>query len=193
MATNPDKNLPLEDEPLHNIGATYTDLNQLGNEKQAGFSLEYHIRVSQTASVAEVRNEFLLVTLFICKQLYRRATKVIETHPQTGKQALSLSDDFANVDQASGHQYLHLISTLAGFAIHEFNESQQTSLKAERFAITLFRDDFVTIPQETPKEQTVLENGSSWNWLASEAPNVLSLGILQALQPSAVARLVCPS
>jgi DNA repair/transcription protein MET18/MMS19 len=193
MATNPDKNLPLEDESLQKIGATYTDLNQLGNEKQAGSSLEYHSRVSQTASVAEIRNEFLLVTLFICKQLYRRATKVIETHPQTGKQALSLSDDFANVDQASGHQYLHLISTLAGFAIHEFNESQQTSLKAEHFAITLFRDDSVTIPQETPKEQDVLENGSSWNWLVSEAPNVLSLGILQALQPSAVARLVCPS
>ncbi|KAH7263172.1 Dos2-interacting transcription regulator of RNA-Pol-II-domain-containing protein [Fusarium tricinctum] len=189
MATDPDKNLPLEDEPLQKIGATYTDLNQLGNEKQAGSSLEYHSRVSQTASVAEIRNEFLLVTLFICKQLYRRATKVIETHPQTGKQALSLSDDFANVDQASGHQYLHLISTLAGFAIHEFNESQQTLLKAECFAINLFREDSITIPQETAKEQTVLENSSSWNWLVSEAPNVLSLGILQALQPSAVARL----
>ena len=153
--------------------------------------MEYHSRVSQTSSVAEIRNEFLLVTLFVARQLYRRATKVIDTHPQTGKQALSLSDDFASVDQTTGHQYLHLISTLAGFAIHEFSEAQQTSLKAENFAITLFREDSITVPQTQADAQPVLESGSSWVWLASEAPNVLTLGALQALQPSAVARLVC--
>ncbi|KAF4965231.1 hypothetical protein FSARC_6950 [Fusarium sarcochroum] len=194
LAKNPDKDLPIEGEPLQRISSTYTDLNKLGGEKPAEPSLQYHGQVSQSASVAEIRNEFLLVTLFIANQLYRRATKVIETHPQTGKQALSLSDDFANVDQVSGHQYLHLISSLGGFVIHEFSESQQTSLKAETFAINLFRDDSITLPQKVSEEQLSgqveqLESGSSWSWLASEAPNVLSLGILQALQPSAVARL----
>lgn len=191
LASNPDKSIPIEGEPLEAICSAYTVLNQLGEGKPDESSLEYHSRVSQTASVAEIRNEFLLVTLFIVRQLYRRATKVIDTHPQTGKQALSLSDDFANVDQVTGHQYLHLISTLAGFVIHEFSEGQQTSLKAENFAITLFRNDSITIPQKQSDEQQVLENGSSWTWLASEALNVLSLGVLQALQPSAVARLVC--
>ncbi|KAM0346589.1 hypothetical protein ACHAPU_005301 [Fusarium lateritium] len=189
LAKNPDKDLPIEDEPLQKVGAVYTDLNQLGGEKQMDSSYGYHSRVPPTASVAEIRNEFLLVALFVARQLYRRATKVVETHPQTGKQALSLSDDFSNIDQASGHQFLYLISTLTGFIIHEFSESQQTALKAESFAITLFQDDSITMPQKTVEEQTVMENGSSWNWLASEAPNVLSLGILQALQPSAVARL----
>ncbi|KAF5681122.1 DNA repair transcription mms19 [Fusarium heterosporum] len=187
-AKSPDNDLPIENEPLRNIGAAYTDLNQLDGEKQID-SFGYHSRVPPTASVAEVRREFLLVSLFVARQLYRRVTKVVETHPQTGRQALSLSDDFTNVDQANGHQFLHLISTLAGFIIRELSESQQTSLKAESFAITLFRDDSITMPQKTPEEQAAMENGSSWNWLASEAPNVLSLGILQALQPSAVARL----
>jgi DNA repair/transcription protein MET18/MMS19 len=191
LASNPDKDLSIEGESLQAIGSIYTGLNQLGEGKPAESPLQYHSRIPQAASVAEIRNEFLLVTLFIARQLYRRATKVIETHPQTGKQALSLSDDFASVDQVAGHQYLHLVSTLAGFVIHEFSEAQQTSLRAENFAITLFRDDSIAIPQKQPEEQQVLENGSSWTWLASEAPNVLSLGVLQALQPSAVARLVC--
>ncbi|KAF5023636.1 hypothetical protein F66182_4305 [Fusarium sp. NRRL 66182] len=191
LAQNPDTDLSVEDEPLQRVSSLYTDLNQLGGEKPTEHSLEYQNQVPQTASVAEIRLEFLLVTLFIARQLYRRATKVIEAHPQTGKQALSLGDDFANVDQASsGHQYLHLISTLAGFVIREFTESQQTSLKLEKFAINLFREDSITIPQSASEEQVSdLETGSSWSWLASEAPNVLSLGILQALQPSAVARL----
>ncbi|RBR10030.1 uncharacterized protein FIESC28_09638 [Fusarium coffeatum] len=189
LSSSPDKNLPIDGESLQAIGAAYTNLSQLGDGKPVESSVEYHSRVSQTSSVAEIRNEFLLVTLFVARQLYRRATKVIDTHPQTGKQALSLSDDFASVDQTTGHQYLHLISTLAGFAIHEFSEAQQTSLKVENFAITLFREDYITVPQTQADAQPVLENGSSWVWLASEAPNVLTLGALQALQPSAVARL----
>ncbi|RGP72549.1 DNA repair transcription mms19 [Fusarium sporotrichioides] len=189
LASSPNNDLPIGDDVLQTIESIYTGLSQLGEGKSIESSTGYHSRVSQTASIAEVRNEFLLVTLFIARQLYRQATKVVETHPQTGKQALSLSDDFASVDQVAGLQYLHLVSTLAGFVIHEFSEAQQTSLRAENFAITLFRDDSITILQKQPKEQQVLESGSSWTWLASEAPNVLSLGVLQALQPSAVARL----
>ncbi|KAF5229425.1 hypothetical protein FAUST_10431 [Fusarium austroamericanum] len=189
LASDPDKELSIESDALKAIGSIYTSLGQLGEGKPAESSTEYHSRISQAASVAEVRNEFLLISLFIARQLYRQATKAIEAHPQTGKQALSLSDDFASADQVAGHQYLHLISTLAGFVIHEFSEAQQTSLQTENFAIALFRDDSITIPQKQAEEQQVLENGSSWTWLASEAPNVLSLGVLQALQPSAVARL----
>ncbi|KAG4282908.1 hypothetical protein FPRO06_09581 [Fusarium proliferatum] len=189
LAKNPDKEFSIEDEPLQKIGSTYPALSLLGGETVAESSPGYHSRVSQSASVAEIRSEFLLITLLIARQLYRRATKVIDTHTQTGKQALSLSDDFANVDEVSGHQYLHLISTLAGFVIHEFSETQQTSLKAESFAISLFRDESITVPKTAPEAQSSLENGSSWSWLASEAPNVLAFGILQALQPSAVSRL----
>ncbi|WKT48757.1 MMS19, N-terminal [Fusarium oxysporum f. sp. vasinfectum] len=189
LAKNPDKEFSIEDEPLQKIGSAYPALSLLGGETVTESSPEYHSQVPQSASVAEIRSEFLLVTLFIARQLYRRATKVVDTHPQTGKQALSLSDDFANVDEVSGHQYLHLISTLAGFVIHEFSETQQTSLKAESFAISLFRDESIRVPQTAPETQSSLENGSSWSWLASEAPNVLAFGILQALQPSAVSRL----
>ncbi|KAF4341393.1 DNA repair transcription mms19 [Fusarium beomiforme] len=188
LAKNPDKEFSVEDETLQKIGLSYPTLN-LGGEKLAEPTPEYYSRVTQSASIIEIRREFLLVTLFIASQLYRRATKVVDIHPQTGKQALSLSDDFANVDEVSGHQYLHLISTLARFIIHEFNESQQTSLKAESFAISLFRYDSIKLSQSSPEAQLTLENGSSWSWLASEAPNVLCFGILQALQPSAVARL----
>ncbi|KAF9761770.1 hypothetical protein IL306_003673 [Fusarium sp. DS 682] len=189
LAKNPDKEFSIEEESLQKISSSYPALNLLGGEKLAESTLEYHSRVPQSATVTEIKREFLLVTLFIASQLYRRATKVIDTHPQIGKQALSLSDDFANVEEVSGHQYLHLVSTLVGFVIHELSESQQTSLKAETFSISLFRDDSITVPQKTSEELSGLEGGSSWSWLASEAPNVLSFGILQALQPSAVARL----
>ncbi|KAI8662535.1 MMS19 nucleotide excision repair protein [Fusarium sp. Ph1] len=190
LAQNPRKDLDLENEPLQRVSAVYPELDQLGGEKQVETSMGYHSQVPQSSSVDEIRREFLLVSLFISRQLYRRATKVVDSHPQTGKAALTLSDVFTGVDQAAGHQYLHLISTLAGFVVHEFSESQQTALKVEAFAIGLFRDDSITVPQKTSEEQLPgSETGSSWSWLASEAPNVLSLGILQALQPSAVTRL----
>ncbi|KAJ4314730.1 hypothetical protein N0V84_008723 [Fusarium piperis] len=196
VGQNPRKDLDFQSEPLQRVSVVYPELDQLGGEKQVETSVGYHSQVPQSSSIDEIRHEFLLVSLFIARQLYRRATKTVDSHPQTGKAALTLSDDFIGVDQAARHQYLHLISTLAGFVVHEFSESQQSGLKAETFAISLFRDDFITVPQKSPEEQltggveqAVLENGSSWSWLASEAPNVLSLGILQVLQPSAVARL----
>lgn len=198
LGRNPRKDLDFGNEPLQRVSAVYPELDQLGGDKQVEPSIGYHSRVLQSSSVDEIRHEFLLVSLFIARQLYRRATKIVDSHPQTGRAALTLSDDFTGVDQSAGHQYLHLISTLAGFVVHEFSESQQTGLKAETFAIGLFRDDFINVPQKSSDgqltggvEQAVLENGSSWSWLASEAPNVLSLGILQMLQPSAVTRLVC--
>ncbi|KAJ3523898.1 hypothetical protein NM208_g12272 [Fusarium decemcellulare] len=196
VAKDPNKNLHFKGEPLQRVSQVYPEFDQLGGEKQAESSVGYHTQVPQSASVDEIRTEFLLVSLFISRQLYRRATKVVEAHPQTGKPALGLSDDFTGVDQATGHQYLHLVSTLAGFVLHELNESQQLSLKAETFAISLFREDSIAVPQKASDEQLSsgvqqpgLENSSSWNWLVLEPPNILSLGILQALQPSAVARL----
>ncbi|KAI8715393.1 MMS19 nucleotide excision repair protein [Fusarium sp. LHS14.1] len=190
LAQTSQKDLELESEPLKRVSTVYPELDKLGGEKQVEPSVGYHAQVPQSSSVDEIRREFLLVSLFIARQLYRRATKVVDSYPQIGKTALTLSDDFTGMVQAAGYQYLHLISTLAGFVVHEFSESQQTALKAEAFVISLFRDDSITVPQKTSEEQLPGgENGSSWSWLASEAPNVLSLGILQALQPSAVARL----
>ncbi|KAF4983290.1 hypothetical protein FZEAL_1275 [Fusarium zealandicum] len=197
LSLDPDKTLSFEGEALQRVAAAYPELSRLGAENSSESStVGSTTSISQTSTVSEVRIEFLLVSLFITRQLYRRATKAVDSDPQTGKRALQLSDDFAGVDQASVHQYLHLISTLAGFVVHEFSDFQQVLLNAESYAVSLFREDAITVPQKASEEQLssvveepVLENSSSWSWLVSELPNVLSFSILEALQPAAVARL----
>ncbi|KAM5345339.1 hypothetical protein ACJ41O_011201 [Fusarium nematophilum] len=195
LAKDPDRNLWPKGEPLQRIKDTYPEFNQLGGESQAEVAVGSG-KLSRSSSIAEIRIEFLLLSLLITRQVYRRATKVVESHPQTDKPALALSNDFTGIDPTAGHQYLHLISSLAGFVFHEFSESQQQSLKAEVFAINLFQDDSIAVPQTVPGEQLsteveqlVLGSSSSWTWLALELPNILCLGILEALRPSAVARL----
>ncbi|KAF7564082.1 hypothetical protein G7046_g78 [Stylonectria norvegica] len=173
------------------ISDTYPALN--GND---GIAAKVQGPISPTSSAAEIRNEFLLVGLFVVRQLYRRATITVEAHSNTGKRALSLSDDFRGSDQASEYQYLHLISVLAGFIVHEMSEAQQLSLKIEEYAFTLFREDFITLPTDFSQEQkisaferTAIETGSTWSWLALERTNILSLGFLESLRPAAVAKL----
>ncbi|CAM1503030.1 Fc.00g078060.m01.CDS01 [Cosmosporella sp. VM-42] len=178
---------------LANTRHTYPELSQLGGDVTTeGAPRSF----KDFPLVAEIRNEFLIITSFVVRQLYRRATKVIFMHPKTSKPALTLSDDFTGADQASEYQYLHLISVLAGFIIHEMTESQQRLIKIESYAINLFRDENIVAPDPLSDEQkssgfesSILENGSRWVWLALEKPNILSLGILQSLQPAAIARL----
>ncbi|KAK7415410.1 hypothetical protein QQZ08_012351 [Neonectria magnoliae] len=196
LAKNLDKELSFESESwLLRIQEKYPQLAQLGGD-QTEFSGESQLPVPQSASVAEIRNEFLLVSLFIARQLYRRATKTVELHSTSSKRALSLSEDFSGTDQASENQYLHLISALAGFVVHEMSEAQQTALQANKFAIGLFREDFIDIPPGLPEEnkasgyeQSIVENGSSWGWLVRESLNVLSFTVLEALRPSSIERL----
>ncbi|KAK7420125.1 hypothetical protein QQX98_002988 [Neonectria punicea] len=196
LARNPDNEPSFEGESwLLRIQEKYPQLAQPGVD-QPGFSGESQLHVPQTASVAEIRNEFLLVSLFIARQLYRRATKTVESHSTSSKRALSLSEDFSGADRASENQYLHFISALAGFVVHEMSEAQQISLQADNFAIGLFREDFIGIPLSLPEEnkasgyeQSIVENGSSWGWLVRDSLNVLSFTILEALRPSSIERL----
>ncbi|KAF7551629.1 hypothetical protein G7Z17_g4862 [Cylindrodendrum hubeiense] len=193
LAGNPDKELPFEDESwLQRIKERYPELAQIGGD-ESGTAGGNQPLALQTLSVAEIRNEFLLISLFVGRQIYRRATKTIESHANTGKKALALSDDFTGADRASENQYLHLISSLTGFVVHEMSETQQVLLRADNFAITLFRDEFISIPQAiadvSGHEQSIAENGSAWGWLVLEFLNVLSLTILEALRPSSIGRL----
>ncbi|KAH8686920.1 Dos2-interacting transcription regulator of RNA-Pol-II-domain-containing protein [Ilyonectria robusta] len=193
LAGNPDKETPFEGESwLQRIKERYPELDQLG-EAEAEHDGGNQLSALQTSSVAEIRNEFLLVSLFVARRIYRRATKTVESHSSTSKRALTLSDDFTGADRASENQYLHLISSLVGFVVHEMSEAQQVSLRADTFAISLFREDFISVPQTTEvgssHEQSIAETGSVWSWLVLESLNVLSLAILEALRPSSIGHL----
>lgn len=191
QATHSNSDSVFSIESLDQVSERYPELSQPGNSHGPQSSM------SPTSSVDEIRSEFLLVSLFVTQQLYKRATKTVECHPQTGKPALTLSNDFTGTEQASEYQYLHLVSALAGVVVHEMSESQQLSLRVERHAISLFRADFIGLPETTPDEinsqgfeKSILERGSAWRWLVLEQPNILSLGIIETLRPSVVARLV---
>ncbi|KAH7143883.1 Dos2-interacting transcription regulator of RNA-Pol-II-domain-containing protein [Dactylonectria macrodidyma] len=192
LAENPDKELAFEGEAwIQRTEERYSGLAQLAVDG-TGVSGENKPIASPTPSVAEVRNEFLIISLFIARQIYRRATKTIEAHSSTSKRALTLSDDFTGADSASTNQYLHLVSSLAGFVVHEMSEAQQVSLRADNFAISLFREDFISNPQAvevSELEKTVPEGDSAWSWLIIGSLNVLSLAVLEALRPSLIARL----
>lgn len=145
----------------------------------------------ESSSAAEVQNEFLQVGLFVARQLYRRATK------PTGNGALGLSDDFTGADIPAENQYLHLVSTLAGFVVHELSEVQQLSLQAENLAVNLFNEDSVVVPEGLAEEkqvpgyeESILQSGSSWDWLTLDSLNVLSFSILEALRSSSIDCLV---
>jgi DNA repair/transcription protein MET18/MMS19 len=128
---------------------------------------------SEAKTTDEVYADFLLITLFVVRHLYRKAT----VNASEGDQNLvSLSEDFSQRGIPSESQYLHLISDLAGFAVHELNDSQQLILKAEGWAVSLFQEEFAAT--------------SSWTWLVQGRVNVLAFGVIEALRPASVARLV---
>lgn len=137
--------------------------------------------VSGSLSVSEAYADFLLATLYIVRQLYQKATKITEV---AGVKALQLGDKFNGSEGALEHQYLHFISALAGFVLHETSEEQQLSLKAHEFALNLFHDDAISATNGAIDEQS-----SSWDWLIVGRPNTLSLGVLDALHPSSVSHL----
>lgn len=188
LVSNQSQDSPLDDSWALKVAEKYPQLGQSGNSHTE----DSPSSISTLTSTAEIRNEFLLISLFIVRQLYRRATKTVEANSGPGNRALVLSDDFKGSDQASEHQYLHLISVLAGFVIHELSESQQLSLGAEKYLVTLFHDDSITVP-ETQSNESGPRDASSWSWLVLGRPNILSLGLLEPLRPSVVARLVSKS
>lgn len=186
-------------DPLNWVETMQQKYPGLSNISSGNVAAKFDKLSSEASSLSlpGLRNEFLFISLFIARQLYRRATQVIETHAQTGNKALSLSNDFTGADQSSEYQYLYLISGLAGFVIHEMDETQQASLQGEKYAVNLFQDDFINIPQSLASDHgtseyldSVVQSGSRWSWLVSGQLNVLSLGVLEALRPSAIIRLV---
>ncbi|KID70363.1 hypothetical protein MBR_08867, partial [Metarhizium brunneum ARSEF 3297] len=127
---------------------------------------------STLTSVSEARTDALLIGLHIVGSLYRRATQSTETGGQLAK-----SSDFDGSEPHPELRYLSLLSELAGFIVHEFNESQQASLEVEKYALNLFRGDEVNV-----------SGPSSWTWLTSGYLGILSLGILESVRPSRIAK-----
>ena len=152
------------------------------------------IPVPDVTSVSAIRTDFILSSLAITQQLYLSATKPVES--STGN-TLALSEKLSGLDISSENQYLHLIATLTGFILHEMSETQQTQLAAQNYALHLFRKDHIQSPDAASTEATVtrldgiVQAGKSpWDWLAFGRVNILSLGILEALRPSVVSKLV---
>ncbi|PHH84362.1 hypothetical protein CDD83_2063 [Cordyceps sp. RAO-2017] len=140
--------------------------------------------VPELVSIAELRDDFLLIGLFLCRQLYRRATRPLERDAQTGSRALALSEDFTGVDRHAEYRFLSMLSDLAAFVVGEMNRSGSFSLPFDVFFLTLFRDDFIPIP-DTPNAA----DRDSWRWLALGPLNMLPFGILRSMLPSSVMRL----
>lgn len=139
-------------------------------------------RPEAPVSVAELRMDSLLICLYISRQLYRRVTKA--TQPEDAK-ALDLSDDFP-AKSASGQTYLDLISGLAGFSVHEFSEKQQLELHAQNLAVHIFREEHI----DDVAISAASQQADGLDWLTVGRLNVLSISILEALHPAAVAELV---
>ncbi|KHO00636.1 uncharacterized protein MAM_01414 [Metarhizium album ARSEF 1941] len=128
---------------------------------------------STPASVGEARGDALLIGLHIVGSLYRRATQSTDAGGQ-----LTNSSDFNGSEPHYELRYLCLLSELAGFIVHELNESQQASLEVEKYALNLFRGTEVNVSAS-----------SSWTWLTSGYLGVLSLGILESVRPARIAKL----
>jgi DNA repair/transcription protein MET18/MMS19 len=138
-----------------------------------------------------IRSDFLLSSLAITRQLYLRSTKPAATS------GLTLSDSLTTSFTQAEAQYLNLLATLAGFVFHEITEAQQLSLGAHKYALHLFHRDHVQVPESASEEASaaslskISEFGSSeWDWVAFSKVNILSLGILKALRPAVVSKLV---
>ena len=148
------------------ITGKYPLLNDIGG----GDAVLTDATVSNTLTISEVFNDFLLSSLFIVKALYLKTT-IFETVPVLG-------GAFNGNDKTSEQRFLYLLSTLAGFAVHELTEAQQVAIGSEAWAINLFHEDFNSTQETTG------------DWLVNNRVNVLSFGILEALRPAAVAKLV---
>lgn len=129
-------------------------------------------------SIDEARNDALLTSLYTVGLLYKRATQKVVA--SDGLSLLSLSADFTGSEAQQERRYLYLLSEWANFVIHQLSESQQAALEIEACSLNLFRGSDVDTSNSS----------SSWNWLTHGPLNILSLGILEALRPSRVEKLV---
>ncbi|PTB61523.1 hypothetical protein BBK36DRAFT_1190464, partial [Trichoderma citrinoviride] len=182
---------------LYRATYKYPELRSLAGEDEDGSAPSYSSAPpSKEVTATELRNNFLLIGLVAVRSLYRRATAAIGPVPGTQKPALQLSGDFDGSDKPSEYQYLHLISDFAGFVLREMGEAQQASLKLDHYFLNLFQEEIIPIPASTSEEERKArlekytdEQGSSWGWLTEKSVNILSLGLLEAMRPSVVAKL----
>ncbi|RDA83433.1 hypothetical protein CP532_4411 [Ophiocordyceps camponoti-leonardi (nom. inval.)] len=158
--------------------ARYPVLSSIGSASTAMDKLE----VPKVDSAFELRDDFLLISLTICRHLYRRATKPLEDK-QAGGLSLTLGDDFAGADPDVAYRYLSMLSDLASFVVGEVGRCGNSSPQFEDCFLTLFRDDCVSVPDEQ------VQSRDSWRWLVMGPLNVLSWGILRSMPQSGVARL----
>lgn len=165
---------------LDEIATKYPQLSSIGSsaENQSATSAAAAAAAASMASftsLGDARSDALLASLYTVGLLYKRATQTVVARGE-----LSLSADFGGSEDQQERRYLYLLSECANFVIHELSESQQAALEVEAFSFNLFRGNDVDTSSST----------SSWNWLTHGPLNVLCLGILEALRPSRIAKLV---
>ncbi|KAF6810727.1 DNA repair transcription protein [Colletotrichum sojae] len=162
----------------------------------------------------ELYGDFILIGLFVVRQLYRRATKILSYANDT-ELSLELSDDFITKDpdaRVVEDRYLHYIGSMATFIIREMNELEQTSLLLNEEVVTLFRGDDEYLHSDpinahpwanahlrdamlrtfSPQPSYDLRSPPKFpiSGFSHGRAVVLSLGIVQPLHPTAIQRLV---
>ncbi|KAF3344767.1 hypothetical protein VdG2_06953 [Verticillium dahliae VDG2] len=92
--------------------------------------------------------DFLLISLFVTRQLYRRATAIVSPEDNVSA-SIALSSDFkegSDEEEQSQDQYLQLLSDTAKFIVSQMNRSQQDALSLIEEVPSLFHSDDL-IPQ----------------------------------------------
>ncbi|OHW92482.1 DNA repair transcription protein [Colletotrichum incanum] len=162
----------------------------------------------------ELHGDFILVSLFVVRQLYRRATKII-SYDDDAELSLALSDDFTSKDlddRKIEDNYLHVLSEMATFVIQQMTELEQTRLLLNEEVVTLFRgDDEYHHPDPHTGHRwhnSELRDAMLRTWAPQASYSmtnppkfpisgfsqgrtvILSLGVLQPFHPTAIQRLV---
>ncbi|EXF73011.1 hypothetical protein CFIO01_11772 [Colletotrichum fioriniae PJ7] len=171
--------------------------------------------MDESNEVDNLQGDFALINLYVTRQLYRRATKII-SYADNSELSLALSDDFGKKDPEDKNEedaYLHRLSNIAVFTIQHMSEYQQTNLLLNEEVVTLFRgtDQYRhPNPNETHSwNNSELRAAMLRTMGLPQAPYsmrdppqfpisgfshgrtvILSLGIIQAFHPTTVERLV---
>ncbi|KAK1688383.1 Dos2-interacting transcription regulator of RNA-Pol-II-domain-containing protein [Colletotrichum godetiae] len=169
----------------------------------------------ESNEVDNLQGDLALINLYVARQLYRRATKII-SYANNSELSLALSDDFSRKDPEDKNEedaYLHHLSSIATFTIQHMSEYQQTNLLLNEEVVTLFRgSDRYTHPNPDenhswnnselrmamlrtmglPQPPYTLRNPPQFpiSGFSHGRTVVLSLGIIQAFHPTTVERLV---
>lgn len=186
------------------IGDSASEGEKLGGDVQSPFADAMALEPSVTY------NDYFLVCLYITRCLYRRSTQAAMDNDQTPLPLLTLTSEVSKPDASAGHwqgQYLHLVSSLATFAIGQISQSQQSKLKLHEEVVTLFRGeesapvpgggestlrDVLLRPSQplSAYEKNDLGDLPPSGSMKQRFPISLSLGVLQPLHSKVVESLV---